>query len=97
VLRAHLGINEREFKKFAETIRSDWRLPLISRREKGGGYWYAESAAEFNNWFRTMRGQAVRELATAYGMLRANYPELAGQHTLDFIKSFTDELQEALR
>ena len=97
VLRAHLGINERDLKQFVETIRSDWRLPLISRREKGGGYWYAETAQQFNDWFRTMRGQAIRELSTAYGMQRANYPELAGQDSLEFIRTFTQELQEGLR
>lgn len=30
-------------------------------------------------------------------IMRANYPDLSGQSTFDFIKSFTDELQEALR
>ncbi|HEX8500769.1 MAG TPA: hypothetical protein VF659_09270 [Pyrinomonadaceae bacterium] len=44
-----------------------------------------------------MRSQAVNELATAHGMMRSNYPALVGQDNLDFIKSFSEELQEALR
>jgi hypothetical protein len=97
MLRSFLRLSERELKKTIETIRAEWRLPLISQRQNGGGYWYAESAEQFLDWFRQMRGQAVRELATAHGMMRANYPALAGQGDLDFITSFTEELREALR
>jgi len=96
VISAHLGINTRTLKGYVETIRRDWHLPLISQRKGGGGYWYAETAGQFLEWFRTMRSQAVNELATAHGMLRSNFPTLAGQDSLDFIRSFSEELKEAL-
>ncbi|HZT60980.1 MAG TPA: hypothetical protein VFA21_20415 [Pyrinomonadaceae bacterium] len=96
-LTEYLGLGEREFKGVVETIRRDWHLPLISRRQQRGGYWFAESADQFLAWLRQMRAQAVQELATAHGMMRAHYPLLAGQTNLDFIQGFTQELQEAIR
>lgn len=97
VVSAYLGLGARELKASVETIRNAWKLPLVSRRKGGGGYWYAENAEQLRDWWRTLRSQAVSELATGYGLVRANYPELAGQDNLDFIKSFSEELQEALR
>lgn len=97
MLREWMGLNERQVKASVETLRADWLLPVISRRAQPSGYWLAGSAEEYLSWWRTHRAQAITELTTGYHNLRANYPELAGQGSLDFVNGVTQELQEALR
>lgn len=97
MLRDWMGLNERQVKSIVEALRAEWALPVISRRAQPYGYWFAGSAEEYLGWWRTHRAQAITELTTGWRNLRANYPDLAGQGYLDFIKGFTQELEEALR
>ena len=96
VLSVYLKVSERTLKDFVRTLRHDWHLPAISRREEGGGYWYAETAEQFLKWSEVMTGQAVDELTTVQKVLRSNYPDYAGQNPLGFVQHFTDQLKEAL-
>lgn len=97
MLRDWLGLDERQVKSAVETLRAVWMLPIISRRARPSGYWFAGSAEEYLAWWRTHRAQAITELTTGYRNFRANYPALAGQGELDFVTSITEEIQEALR
>ncbi len=102
-IAARLGFNPqsdsdvRKVKGLAKRLRDEWRLPTCARREAPAGYYFAASPDEFLSWMRTTRAQAISELATAYHLFRANFPELAGQQTLEFVNGVSEELQEAIR
>jgi hypothetical protein len=84
-------------KRLAQRLRKEWHLPVCGRRETPFGYFIAANAEEFLDWMRTTRAQAISELATAYHLFTANFPELAGQQSLDFVNTVSTELEEAIR
>ncbi len=88
---------QRFVKLTARRLRNEWRLPVCGNREKPYGYFIASTPAEFLDWMRTTRNQAISELATAYHLFKANFPELAGQQSLAFVETVSSELQEAIR
>jgi len=92
-----LMISERQVKRLAKQIRDEWQLPICTRREPPYGYYFAAKAEEFLDWLRTTKSQAISELATAYHLFKSNFPELAGQQSLEFVNTVSSELQEALR
>lgn len=79
-----LGVNERQVKDTIKTLRDDWKLPIGSLREPPYGYYWISTPEEFLAWFEPMRSQAFSELRTAYRLMRAHYPQLAGQFTFNF-------------
>ena len=97
VLRSYFDMSEREVKSVVEELRAEWVLPIGSRRMPPYGYYWITSPEEFKDWLRTMRGQAMSELSTSYGLYRACYPELAGQEALDFAEDFSRDLTEAIK
>lgn len=96
-LASLLVLSARDVKDTAKRLRDEWRLPVIGRREKPYGYFFATAPEEFLSWMRTTRSQAISELATAFHLFKACFPELAGQQSLDFINTVSSELQEAIR
>jgi hypothetical protein len=84
-------------KRLAQRLRKEWHLPVCGRRETPFGYFIAANADEFLDWMRTTRAQAISELATAYHLFTSNFPQLAGQQSLDFVNTVSTELQEAIR
>ncbi|HYE72584.1 MAG TPA: hypothetical protein VEF04_04600 [Blastocatellia bacterium] len=83
VLQVHLGATERIVKGFIELLRADWQLPIGSRREEPHGYFWISTPEDFDEWFKTYRSQALKELKTAYHLMKSNYPALAGQLPLN--------------
>jgi biotin operon repressor len=94
-LQALLRETERGVKKFIETLRKEWVLPIGSTRELG--YYWMLTAKDFLDWSRAYRAQAITSLATLYKMQRVNFPELAGQESLDFIQQVESEMGDAIK
>jgi hypothetical protein len=92
-----LSIDARERKAIMRQLRDGWLLPVCATRQRPFGYFIAETPAEFLEWQRVTRSQAIAELATAHKVFKANFPELAGQQSLAFIDQVSTELQEAIR
>jgi biotin operon repressor len=84
VLQKFLGASEREVKGVIEALRADWLLPIGSSRKAPAGYFWITTPAEFEAWFRPYQSQALQSLKTGYAMMKANYPELAGQINFHF-------------
>jgi hypothetical protein len=97
ILQAHLHCDRRVLSDRMKQLRDDWHLPALAARQKPTGYYIATTAQGFLDWRRTTRAQAISELVTMYHLERTNFPELAGQQTLDFIAQVSSELQEAMR
>ena len=76
-------ITSRTVKSVIRDLRRNHHFPIISRRKPPGGYWWCSSPSEMNEYIRTFRSQAVDELHTLSLIVRANYPELAGQLVLE--------------
>jgi hypothetical protein len=92
-----LVLSARDLKGLAKRLRDEWRIAVIGSRQPPYGYFIASTAEEFLAWGRVTRSQAISELATYYGLFKANFPELAGQQSLDFVNTVSAELQEAIR
>lgn len=97
VFAERLGRDERQVKQLMRELRDDWQMPVVAMRERPYGYFIAATAKEFLEWMRTTRNQAISELATAHRLFKTNFPDLAGQQSLDFIQTVSSELQEAIR
>jgi hypothetical protein len=97
VLKGYLRSSEREIKNFVRVLRREWLLPIGSSRKPPSGYFWIWTAAEFLDWARVYRSQAIDELANLYKLQRANFPELAGQESFDFISVIDEEMKEAIK
>lgn len=82
-LQNHLQVTDRAVKGFIESLRREWLLPIGSSKEPGGYYWI-RSAAEMTAWLTAFLSQPKSEFRTAYKMVNANFPELAGQLKFDY-------------
>lgn len=87
----------REIKRLIAELRREWLLPVGSRKGQPNGYWMIRTAGEFLDWHRRYRAQALTEITTGYAVMRANFPDLAGQGKFTFVAEFTNDLEEALR
>jgi hypothetical protein len=76
-LQEMMELGEREFKKQIEILRRDWVLPIGSRKGTPNGYWIITSEADFQEWHRHFRRQALTEFATANQLMEQNFPALA--------------------
>jgi hypothetical protein len=95
---ASMPRSERMVKEIIRTLRKKHRLPIISRKgarkrktDKAGnvtrerqdaGYWWCENEAQMLAYFDHASSQPLDSLETLHGMIRNNFPKLAGQ--LDF-------------
>lgn len=87
--------SERGVKTAVEILRNEWVLPIGSTRQRG--YYWMLAAKDFIDWARAYRSQAITSLTTLARMQRVNFPELAGQESLEFINQVTEELREAIK
>lgn len=84
LLETHLQMSDRAIKGFIESLRREWLLPIGSRKESPSGYYWIRTAEEMKDWLTAFISQPKSELHTAYKMVNANFPELAGQLNFDF-------------
>lgn len=80
----HFSLTDRTVKAYIESLRSEWLLPIGSSKFPPTGYYWIASANEFKGWLEAYLSQPKEEFRTAHRMLRANFPELAGQINFDF-------------
>jgi biotin operon repressor len=94
-LQAILRESRRSVSAFVEELRSEWVLPIGSTRHLG--YYWMHTEKDFIDWSRPYRGQAITSLATVYRMQRKNFPNLAGQGSLEFVEQVKSEMEEAIK
>lgn len=90
--------NERAVKELIRTLRKQHALPILASRGTGkqgrkkhpAGYWWAHSADEMRQFIDEFSKQARDEFHTLGRMVRGNYPELAGQLTVDSVQRLED-------
>lgn len=84
ILMRHFDTSDRTIKSYIESLRTEWLLPIGSSKFPPSGYYWIYTAEEFKAWLEAYLSQPREEFRTAYRMLRANFPELAGQIKFDF-------------
>lgn len=75
--------NAREVKAIVRRLRKEHGFPILSRKGKPAGYWWGVTADEMEEFIWNWRKQALDELHTLSKIVKQNYPELAGQLTLE--------------
>jgi len=80
---AGMPTNERDVKDIVRTLRKRHELPILSRRKKGGGFWWCENEAQMKEYAKHASKQPMDELHTLSRIVKANYPKLAGQLRLE--------------
>jgi hypothetical protein len=75
---------ERDVKNIIRTLRKKHELPILSRRKDGGGFWWCENEAQMQEYYTHARRQPMDELHTLSRIVKANYPALAGQLSMDY-------------
>ena len=96
VFQSVLGLNERAVKALMRELRDEWLLPVCATRQRPFGYFIAATLDQLNDWFQTTLNQALSEIATAYRVRRANFPEFSGQQPLDFANEISANLSAAI-
>lgn len=77
----------REVSHAIERLRSEWLLPVGSRKAKPSGYWIITDANDFEDWFNRKKSQPLNELATLHRLARHYWPVFAEQLELEFSDS----------
>lgn len=88
--------DDRHVKQIVRELRKEHGFPILSRKGKPAGYWWAASTEEMEQFITDWRKQALDELHTLGKMVKQNYPDLAGQLSLedvsaDYADSETEE------
>lgn len=89
--RAGQVLNERTVKDTVRALRKEHGLPILSRKHKPPGYWWCGSKKEMEEYIDRARSQPLDELHTLSKMVKQNYPELAGQLSLEDISADSEE------
>lgn len=79
---AGVVISERVLKDIVRTLRKRHELPILSRRNQGGGFWWCESEQQMRDYYKHASRQPLDELHTLSRIVKANYPRLVGQLSL---------------
>lgn len=77
------AVEERYIKEIIRALRRDYHLPIMASRRRPFGYWWCGSKDEMDAYIQTFKAQALDELVTLSKIVKANYPELAGQLRLE--------------
>ncbi len=80
-------LTERRVKEIVRSLRKEHGFPILSRKNKPSGYWWCGSEAEMKDYYGRARSQPLDELHTLSKMVKQNYPELAGQLSLEDVES----------
>lgn len=84
--RAGQTLTERDVKAVVRALRKEHGLPILSRKGNPAGYWWCGSKKEMEDYITRARSQPLDELHTLSKMVKQNYPELAGQLSLEGIQ-----------
>lgn len=79
----HQTIDDRSVKRIIRTLRKDHSFPIIANKQSPPGYWYCRSKAEMEEFIERFRAQPLDQLHTLSRMVKAHFPELAGQLRFD--------------
>lgn len=82
--------SERAIKALILSLRDDHSFPIVASKSQPVGYWWCRSAEEMKEQWERVRGEAVGMLATWSRLIKAHFPELAGQLRLEFIERSKD-------
>ena len=82
LVTAGYPMTERWVKDIIRTLRKKHELPILSRRNKGGGFWWCEDEQQMRDYYTHASKQPLDELHTLSRIVKANYPLLVGQLTL---------------
>jgi hypothetical protein len=85
--------SDREIKEVVRALRQAHAFPIISRRSKPAGLWWCGSLDEMREFITSFRKQALDELLTLSKIVRHNFPELAGQLTLEDVPRIDQQEQ----
>jgi len=77
---------KREIALVIEDLRSNWLLPVGSRKSQPFGYWIITDEADFRAWVTRSLAAPIRQISTIRAVARANFPVFAEQIELDFWK-----------
>jgi hypothetical protein len=77
------AVSNRMVKRIVRSLRSEHGFPILSRRGEPAGFWWCSSAEEMEGFIKLFRSQAMDELHTLSKMVKQNYPQLAGQLSLE--------------
>ncbi len=79
-------LDDRVVKDIIRELRKNHEFPILSRKfarpGKPAGYWWCGNEAEMEEFYYAFRKQPMDELHTLSRIVKANYPKLAGQLTL---------------
>lgn len=75
--------DDREIKRTIRSLRC-LGLAILSSKRPPYGYWWCQSADEMREFVDRFKAQPMDELYTLSRMVKANFPHLAGQLSLDF-------------
>lgn len=76
-------IGVRTVKGVIRRLRKEHAFPIVASRSEPAGYWWCASAEEMKQFIEQFSAQARDEFHTLSRMVKNNYPELAGQLTLE--------------
>lgn len=82
-LQLHQSLSDRRVKQIIRALRKEHAFPILANRQRPSGYWWAGSKEEMEEFLESFLSQPRDEFHTASRMVKANYPELAGQLKLD--------------
>lgn len=74
----------RELHKVIESLRSEWLLPVGSRKHAPNGYWICVEERDFREWVERYNAAPLRQLTTSHRLAKAHWPHFAEQLELDF-------------
>lgn len=66
-----------------EELRSDWLLPIGSRKDTPSGYWIIIDADDFNEWFVRTKSAPITQLSTIYRLAKRHFIQFTGQLKLE--------------
>jgi hypothetical protein len=79
-------VDDRAVKDIIRGLRKNHEFPILSRKfarpTKPAGYWWCQSEPEMDDFIKDFSKQPMDELHTLSRIVKANYPKLAGQLTL---------------
>lgn len=88
-----VGTDERTTKKHLELLRSEWLLPIGSRKFDPVGHWIIVDKDDYLRWESDFRRAPATQLSTCWKLRKANFPTLAGQSELDFVRELKAETE----
>lgn len=76
-------VSDREVKAVIRDLRKDHQFPIVARRGAPAGYFWCAAKGDMEAFIKEFRTIALDELHTLSRIVKANFPELAGQLRLD--------------